>query len=115
MTTHIRPATTADAPRLSEFAARTFSETFAKDNTPEDMARYLAESFSPGKQAEEIADADGVVLLAEEPGATGDGALIGYVHLVAGQPPEAVQGPGPIELKRLYVASAWKGRGVAQA
>ena len=29
--------------------------------------------------------------------------------------PAAVQGPAPLELKRLYVARAWHGQGVAQA
>jgi ribosomal protein S18 acetylase RimI-like enzyme len=35
--------------------------------------------------------------------------------LLAGTPPAAVGGPAPLELKRLYVARAWHGRGVAQA
>jgi ribosomal protein S18 acetylase RimI-like enzyme len=117
----VRPATVADAPRLSQLGATTFRETFAAENTPEDMAHYLAESFTPERQAAEITDPAGAVLLAERRGTRGDAddaedaELVGYAHLVSGPAPAAVQGPAPLELKRLYVARAWHGRGVAQA
>jgi ribosomal protein S18 acetylase RimI-like enzyme len=113
MSIRVRPATIADAARLSEFAAATFRETFAGENTPEDMARYLSQAFTPERQASEIADADGTVLLAESD-AAGGAELVGYVHLVSGPAPPAVQGPAPLELKRLYVGRAWHGGGVAQ-
>ena len=115
MTIRVRPATLADAPRLSQLGALTFRETFEGDNTPEDMARYLAESFTPEKQAAEIADPAGIVLLAEHVGSSGDAELVGYAHLVSGPAPAAVEGREPLELKRLYVARAWHGRRVAQA
>ena len=54
----IRRANVDDADLLAELGARTFSETFAANNTPEDMTAYLASSFSPEKQAEELADPD---------------------------------------------------------
>ena len=115
MTILVRQATIADAERLSAFGAATFRETFARDNSPEDMARYLADAFTPARQAAEITDAAGTVLLAEHRGESGDAELVGYAHLVAGAAPAAVQGPAPLELKRLYVASAWHGQGIAQA
>ena len=114
MTTLVRPATVADAPRLSRLGATTFRETFEGENTPEDMARYLAEAFTPDRQAAEITDPAATVLLAERRGPSGDAELVGYVHLVSGPAPEAVRGPAPLELKRLYVARAWHGQGVAQ-
>jgi ribosomal protein S18 acetylase RimI-like enzyme len=113
MTILIRSAAIADAPALSRLGAATFRETFEHENTPEDMARYLADTFEPTRQAAEIADPTGLVLVAEhgtEPG----GELVGYAHLIEGPPPAAVVGPAPLELKRLYVARAWHGRGVAQ-
>jgi diamine N-acetyltransferase len=115
MTTFVRAATIADAERLSRFGATTFRETFADENSPDDMARYLAEAFTPERQAAEILDPTGTVLLAERRGAPGDGDLLGYVHLVSGATPAAVQAPSPLELKRLYVARACHGQGVAQA
>lgn len=118
MAIRVRPATVADAPHLSRLGAATFRDTFEGENSPEDMARYLAEAFTPERQATEIADPVGSVLLAERDGATDDtepAELVGYVHLTPGPAPAAVQGPAPLELKRLYVARAWHGRGVAQA
>ena len=113
----VRPATLADASRLSELAASTFRETFAHANTPDDMARYVAEAFTPERQAAEITDPAGIVLVAESRADTDadDAALVGYAHLVAGPAPAVVQGPAPLELKRLYVGRAWHGQGVAQA
>ena len=111
----IRPATSRDAASLSRLGAITFRETFEGQNTPEDMARYLAEAFAPERQAAEIADPTSVVLLAEHAGDSTEPELVGYAHLVLGDPPAAVKGPSPLELKRLYVARAWHGRRVAQA
>ena len=110
----IREATLADATRLSELAATTFREAFEGENAPDDIARYLAETFTPEMQAAEIADPAGCVLLAEHRTTSSDPELIGYAHLLAGPAPAAVHGAAPMELKRLYVARAWHGRGVAQ-
>jgi diamine N-acetyltransferase len=115
MTIKIRPAGIDDAIALSRVGASTFRETFEAENTPEDMARYLAEAFTPERQAAEIDDAASTVLLAEHYGASGDAELVGYAHLVSGPVPEAVRGHEPLELKRLYVMRAWHGRRVAQA
>jgi ribosomal protein S18 acetylase RimI-like enzyme len=115
VTTLVRSATTADAPRLSHLAAATFRETFEGENTPGNMARFLGESFTPDKQASEITDPAGTMLLAERRGPSGHAELVGYVHLMTGPAPAAVQGPAPLELERLYVARAWHGQGVARA
>ena len=45
MTIKIRPACVNDAPALSRLGAITFRETFEVKNTPEDIARYLAEAL----------------------------------------------------------------------
>jgi ribosomal protein S18 acetylase RimI-like enzyme len=111
----IRPAATDDAAALSRLAATTFRETFEGENAPEDMARYLAEAFTTEQQAAEIADPASTVLLAEYQGESHEAELVGYAHLIAGPVPEAVRGPAPLELKRIYVARAWHGQGVAQA
>jgi ribosomal protein S18 acetylase RimI-like enzyme len=115
MTIEIRRASVADAPALSRLGAATFRETFGKDNTPEDMARYLAESFTTEQQTVEITDPAGIVLVAEHVAEPGRSELVGYAHLVDGVAPDAVTGPVPMELKRIYVARAWQGRGVAHA
>ena len=115
MTIRIRPAEIGDAATLSRFGAETFRDAFARENTPDDMARYLADAFTPEQQAAEIADPTGAVLLAEHYSESGGVELVGYAHIVSGPAPEMIRGPEPRELKRLYVARAWHGRRVAQA
>ena len=111
----IRSADIGDALRLSRLGASTFRDTFEGTNTPDDLAQYLAEAFTPQRQAAEIEDPGGIVLLAEHPGASGDAELVGYAHVVSGPAPEPVRGRAPLELKRLYVVRAWHGQGAAQA
>ncbi len=107
--TTIRHAAPGDAAALAEFAARTFRDAFETDNTPENMALYLASSYGPDLQAAELRNAGIVTLLAE-----GDDRLAGYSQLRQGPAPDCVEGPSPIELWRFYVERAWQGRGVAQ-
>ena len=61
----IRRAKLEDAGLLAELGARTFSETFAADNSPEDMAAYLAASFNPARQAAELNDPASIFFIAQ--------------------------------------------------
>ncbi|MDQ3907124.1 MAG: GNAT family N-acetyltransferase [Acidobacteriota bacterium] len=106
----IRRASLGDAGLLAELGARTFSETFAADNTPEDMAAYLASSFTHARQAAELADDASTFFVAEV-----GGIAAGYAKLRAGEPEEGIEGAKPVELVRLYVSREWLGRGVGQA
>jgi ribosomal protein S18 acetylase RimI-like enzyme len=106
----IRRAVALDAGLLAELGTRTFYESFAADNTAENMAAYLAESFGPDKQAAELADTQVVYLIVEI-----DGAAVGYAQLRSGEFPACVTGPKPVELVRIYVLQSWLGLGVGQA
>jgi len=106
----IRPGAAIDATALAELAARTFEETFAAHNEPEDMALYLASAYGTSRQQKELLDPDVTTLLAEV-----DRELAGYAQLRSGVTPECVSGEAPFELWRFYVARSWHGRGVAHA
>ena len=106
----IRRANSDDANLLAGLGARTFQETFAADNTVEDMAAYLASHFSVAQQTAELAHPDSTFLIAEV-----DGVAAGYAKLHAGEPPKEIEGARPIELVRLYVLQKWFGRGVGEA
>jgi diamine N-acetyltransferase len=106
----IRRGTAADADLLAEFGARTFSDTFAPSNKPEDIAAYLATAFDPDIQAAELADPCITYLIAET-----DERMIGYAMLRAGSQSRSVLGPRAIELVRIYVAREWFGFGVGEA
>jgi ribosomal protein S18 acetylase RimI-like enzyme len=106
----VRRAADEDAGLLAALGAHTFRETFAADNTPEDMAAYLAASFSTEKQRAELADERSSSFIAEV-----DGEAAGYAQLRVGDAPACVKGPDAIELVRLYVSQQWHGRGVGEA
>src|SRR2546421_11027271 len=95
---------------LAELGARTFAETFATDNSPEDMAAYIAASFNLTQQMAELADPASTFLIAEA-----GGVAAGYAKLHAGEPLQGVEGATPVELVRLYTSREWLGRGVGKA
>lgn len=104
----IRMAEPSDAGPLAELAARTFRDTFAADNRPEDMAAHLALAYGPGQQLAEITTPSACTLLAESNG------LIAFAQLRPGATPACVTSDDPVELRRFYVDQAWHGLGVAQ-
>jgi len=106
----IRCGKADDAALLADLGARTFSETFAPDNSAEDMTAYLAASFNPPQQAAELADPDCLFLIAET-----NSVVVGYAMLRFGNVLDSVTGDTPIELVRLYVAQESLGSGVGAA
>src|ERR1051325_6765664 len=105
----IRRGTLEDAGLLSELGARTFSETFAVDNTPEDLAAYLATWFNVAQQTAELEDPGSTFLIAEV-----DGRAAGYAKLHDDEAADGVEGANPVELVRLYVSRDWLGRGLGE-
>jgi GNAT superfamily N-acetyltransferase len=106
----IRYATVADAELLATLGEQTFSDTFARDNTPEDMAAYLAESFTVEEMTAEIEDPLMVSFIAEL-GST----PVGFAQLRRGEAPECITSDNPIELARIYVLQSSIGKGVGAA
>ena len=110
MTTAIYRASPDDAERLAGLAARTFSDAFAKDNRPEDVALFLSKNYGTERQLAEINDRRIITLLA-----AANGKLCGFAQVRDGAVEDCVRAPDPIELWRLYVDRPWHGRGVGQA
>ena len=106
----IRRASYSDAEVLAELGASTFAETFAAENTPEDMNAYLAQAFTTARLISELADPRATFLLASV-----EGEAAGYAKIYQGEPPACVTGESPMELARLYVAQKWLGSGVGRA
>src|SRR5689334_12420834 len=107
---HIRHAKLQDADLLAELGARTFYDTFAKDNTPENIKLHLEKSFSREIQSRELSQADHIFLIAEE-----DHAPVGYVQLILESREEFIKGKKPLEIRRIYAASSHIGKGVGKA
>jgi ribosomal protein S18 acetylase RimI-like enzyme len=106
----VRRASSSDSELLADLGARTFSETFAAVNSPEDMAAYLSSAFTNAQLAAELADAGALFFVAEA-----EGEAAGYAKLREGEPPACVTGERPLELARIYVLEKWLGKSIGQA
>jgi ribosomal protein S18 acetylase RimI-like enzyme len=106
----IRPGAPEDAVFLAQFAARVFRETFGADNTPENMARFIEQTYTEPRMADALADPRMSTIFADV-----DGEVAGFAQVRAGHVPACVTTPAPIELERFYVDRPWHGRGVAHA
>lgn len=104
----IRIANTADAAVLADLAKRTFYDTFAATNDPDDMALYLADAYGIEQQTRELRDPGITTLLVEQ-----DGAAIAYAQVRNDHVPDCVTDAGAIELWRFYLDRPWHGRGIA--
>lgn len=105
----LRKATISDAKQLAQLAERTFRETFAAMNTPEDMELHAQSSYSEEIQASEISNPQMVTFLSED-----NHRLVGFAQLKRGNAPSCVLAQSPGEIQRLYVVEDWHGKGVAQ-
>jgi ribosomal protein S18 acetylase RimI-like enzyme len=106
----IRRAEPRDAAALAALGARTFADTFGADNTPDDLAAYLAGTYGAARQLEELANPNIITLLVEH-----QSALVAFAQVRRGPAPRCVTLPSPVEVWRFYVDRAWHGRGIAHA
>jgi diamine N-acetyltransferase len=107
---HIRRGVLEDAPALAALAARTFSDAFAADNTPEDLQAHLESSYGVVQQSRELSDPNEITLLAF----SGE-ILIAFAQVRRKVPPECVTQAQAIEVHRFYVDRLAHGKGVAQS
>jgi len=105
----IRYGTTDDAEMLSELGARTFFDTFAKDNTPENMAAYLRQSFSPEIQFAELSAPENIFLIVEI-----ENTPVGFAQIIMDSKEESLQGNRPLEIRRIYASQEYIGAGVGK-
>jgi ribosomal protein S18 acetylase RimI-like enzyme len=106
---HIRAAGAADAEALARFGAECFRAAYGADSRPEDVEAHVLEHYSPARQGREIANPDGVFLMAW----AGD-AIAGYAYLRQVPPPPCVSSRRRMEINRFYLAPETHGRGLAQ-
>ena len=109
MTLDVRMAVPGDASRLAELARETFIAAFSDYNTPANMSAYVDTAFNEGQILEELSDSASTFLWAEQ-----TGIPAGYAKLHRGSHSEAIAGPRPVELERIYAKSSLIGEGVGK-
>lgn len=102
----IKRCTADDVKQLRDICCRTFVETFAAQNTKEDMERFLEESFSEERLTEELSDPDSFTYIAYE-----QDEPIGYLKLNIGSAQTEEGFENSLEIQRIYLISDVKGRG----
>jgi GNAT superfamily N-acetyltransferase len=107
---NIRYGNINDAKMLAELGTKTFSDTFAKDNTPENMAAYLKRTFSPEIQLAELSSLNNIFLIAES-----ESQPIGYAQLIVDSKEEIITGIKPLEIRQIYATQEYIGKGVGKA
>lgn len=106
---NMRYGTTDDAEMLSKLGTRTFYDTFAKDNTPENIEAYLKASFSPEIQFDELSQPDNIFLVIES-----ENTPIGYAQLILNSKDKAINRAKPLEIRRIYATQEYRGKGVGK-
>jgi len=105
----IRHATTADAELIADISAETFYESFAAQNTREDMEKFLTEKFSKEILVAQVGIPGHIFLLAYT-----DDQPAGYVFL-KDTTAETVQDENAIEISRIYARGSFIGKGIGKA
>src|ERR1044071_1456798 len=107
----IRRCTIDDAPVLKELARRTFYDTFTGTCTEEDMQDFLDTFYNEDQVKQELANEDDFIFFAIT-----DGHPVGFLRCLDSRVPFPHDpNKKALELNRLYIDTAYKGRGIAHA
>lgn len=106
----IRIGTKEDAESIAVISRQTFIETFAGQNSKEDMAKFLDEQFTTEALMEEVGAPENMFFLTFV-----NKTLAGYVRLRQGVKPAGLESCNAIEIARIYVLQSMIGQGVGKA
>lgn len=110
MSLSIRYAIKDDAVLIADISRQTFYDTFAPDNTEEDMNKFLSEQFTKGRLMLEVGAPENIFFLASV-----NNSIAGYVKLREGKLPGESKRVRALEIARLYVLKEFIGKGVGAA
>lgn len=105
----IKPVSVNEVEALQQIARKIFVETFAEQNTVENMAKYLEESLSIDKLSAEVANP-----LSQFYFAVADAGVIGYLKLNTGEAQIENRQDNSLEIERIYVSKAFQGKRIGQ-
>ncbi|MEO4006453.1 GNAT family N-acetyltransferase [Flavobacterium sp. CAU 1735] len=105
----IREITLQDMEVWQALAKETFFETFSENNSAENMAQYLENSFNIPRLTTELNNPDSQFFMAWD-GTT----AVGYLKLNSGKAQTELQDDTALEIERIYVKSSYHGQKVGQ-
>lgn len=105
----IKKVLQSNVDQLQKIGRQTFYETFAADNSEENMNKYLQEGFSIQKLSGELQDINVQFYFA-----ICDGIPIGYIKINFGQSQTELKEENALEIERIYVLKDFHGKRVGQ-
>ncbi|HSD07857.1 GNAT family N-acetyltransferase [Flavobacterium sp.] len=105
----IKKAILSDLSIIQNISKQSFTETFAAINTPENMAKYLEESFNTSQLTSEINNPDSPFYIAfweKQP--------VGYLKLNFGNAQTEAIKDNAFEIQRIYVLQDFHGKKIGQ-
>jgi len=109
MSLSIRYAIKEDAALIADISRQTFYETFAADNTKEDMDKFLGQQFTKGRLMLEVGSPENIFLLVYN-----DNEVAGYVKLRESKAPASLGNNNAMEIARIYAMGNMIGKGVGK-
>lgn len=103
----IKKVTLSDVDSLQRISIKTFSDTFEKDNSPEDMQNYLSTAYSLSKLSNELENPNSqfYFIYCED-------TIAGYLKLnIADAQTENIDTEG-LEIERIYIDTLYKRKGL---
>lgn len=94
---------------LQQLGRHTFYESFAADNTKENMQLYLDTAFSEDQLKRELLNPDSEFYFAQL-----DGKYIGYLKINIGEAQTELKMNTSLEIERIYVIKEFHGKKVGQ-
>lgn len=98
-----------DMPELIAISRETFADTFGKDNSPEDMAKFLDESYNEEKLGGEMANPGSFFYFLKV-----DGEVAGYLKLNVDDAQSEEVDPNGLEIERIYLRKSFQHRGLGK-
>lgn len=98
-----------DLPDLISISRETFADTFGKDNSPEDMAKFLDESYNKEKLGAEMATPGSSFYFLKA-----DGEVAGYLKLDVDDAQNEDVDPNGLEVERIYLRKSFQHRGLGK-
>ncbi|TGD56800.1 GNAT family N-acetyltransferase [Flavobacterium humi] len=109
-TLQITKATIDDIEILLLISQKTFYDTFADDNSQENMQLYLDQNITHPKLREEISNPYSEFYLAKI-----DNRTIGYLKVNFGPAQTELKDPKALEIERIYVTKDYFGQNIGQS
>lgn len=106
---NIEKATIEDIDILLELGKTTFTQTFAADNTPENLEAYMNRAFTHEKLKSELKNPNSAFYLVRK-----DVKAIGYLKINTASAQTESQPHDTLEIERIYVLIDFYGQGIGQ-